>query len=93
MARQPTTFLTPAEYLLIERKAAYKSEYLAGEMFAMVGASRKHNLIAGNIFGELRQQLKGRPCEVYTNDMRVSIPATGLYTYPDVIAVCGEPQL
>lgn len=92
MSSQPKTYLTPEEYLAIERGAETKSEYFNGEMFAMVGASRKHNLIAGNIFGELRQQLKGRPCEAYTNDMRVRIPATGLYTYPDVTIVCGEPK-
>jgi Uma2 family endonuclease len=92
MSSRPKSYLTPEEYLAIERKSETKSEYLKGEMFAMVGASRKHNLIAGNIFGELRQKLKGRPCEAYTNDMRVRIPATGLYTYPDVVVVCGEPQ-
>jgi Uma2 family endonuclease len=92
MSSQSKTYLTPEEYLALERQAEYKSEYFNGEMFAMVGASRRHNLIAGNIFGELRQQLKGRPCEAYTNDMRVRIPATGLYTYPDVTVVCGEPK-
>ena len=58
----------------------------------MVGASRRHNLISGNVFGELRQQLKTAPCEAYTNDMRVRVPSVGLYTYPDVVIVCGEPQ-
>ena len=92
MSSQLKHYLTPEEYLAIERKAETKSEYFQGEMFAMVGASRRHNLIAGNIFGELRQQLKAKPCEAYTNDMRVAIPAKGLYTYPDVIVVCGEPK-
>ena len=92
MSTQPKSFLTPEEYLAIERRSETRSEYLNGEMFAMVGASRKRNLIAGNIFGELRQALKGKPCEAYTNDMRVRIPATGLYTYPDVVVVCGEPE-
>lgn len=92
MSSQPKTFLTPEEYLAIERKAEYKSEYFNGEMFAMTGASRKHNLIALNIAGEFRQQLKGKPCETYVNDMRVRIPATGLYTYPDVVVVCDEPE-
>lgn len=92
MSFQPKTFLTPEEYLAIERQAETKSEYFNGEMFAMVGASRSHNVIAVNIAGELRQQLKGRPCETYTSDMRTRIPATGLYTYPDVIVVCGEPK-
>lgn len=92
MSSQPKSYLTPEEYLALERKSETKSEYLNGEMFAMVGASRQHNLIAGNIFGELRHRLKGTSCEAYTNDMRVRIPAIGLYTYPDVIVVCGEPQ-
>ena len=92
MTRQPKSFLTPEEYLGIERKAEHKSEYLHGEMLAMVGASRKRNLISGNVFAELRQQLKGMPCEAYTNDMRVKVPSVGLYTYPDVVVVCGEPQ-
>jgi Uma2 family endonuclease len=55
--------------------------------------SRIHNLITANIIGELRQQLKEAQCEVYSNDMRVRIPATGLYTYPDAVVVCGEPKL
>jgi Uma2 family endonuclease len=92
MSSQPKSYLTPEEYLAFERKSETKHEYFNGEVFSMVGASRKHNLIAGNIFGELRQQLKGKPCEAYTNDMRVRIPAAGLYTYPDVIVVCGEPK-
>src|SRR5437868_8492820 len=92
MSSQPKTLLTPEEYLAIERKAEYRSEYLNGEMFAMTGASRKHNLIALNIAGELRQQLKSKPCEAYVNDMRVRIPATDLYTYPDVTVVCGDPE-
>lgn len=85
--------LTPEEYLEIERKATVRSEYIAGRMFAMSGASRRHNLITGNVAGELRNQLKGRPCEVYSSDMRVKVSSTGLYTYPDVVAVCSEPRL
>ena len=92
MSSQPKTFLTPEEYLAIERKAEYKSEYCNGEMVAMSGATRKHNVIAGNIHTELNQQLKNRQCEAYISDMRVRIPATGLYTYPDIIVVCGEPK-
>ena len=91
MASQTKTFLTTEEYLDIERRAETRSEYFNGQMFAMVGASRAHNLIAINTAAELRQQLKGRPCETYTSDMRVRIQATGLYTYPDVVVVCGEP--
>lgn len=92
MTSQPKTYLTPAEYLAIERKAAEKSEYFAGEMYAMVGASRKHNLITINTAAALLQQLKDKPCEVYASDMRVGVPAFDLYTYPDVVVACDEPQ-
>jgi Uma2 family endonuclease len=92
MSAVPKPFLTPQEYLARERRAETKSEYLRGEMFAMSGASREHNLIAANVSAELRQQLRQRPCEVYPADMRVKVSPTGLYTYPDVTVVCGEPQ-
>jgi Uma2 family endonuclease len=92
MSSQPTVHLTPEEYLAVERKSEYKSEYIDGEMVAMTGASRRHNLIAFNITLEIGRQLKGRPCEGYTSDMRVRVPSTRLYTYPDVVVVCGEPQ-
>lgn len=87
-----TQLLTPEEYLRIERASEERHEYYDGEMFQMSGASRKHNLIAGNIFGELRSQLREKPCEAYITDMRVRVSATGLYTYPDVVVACGEPQ-
>lgn len=92
MSAIPKRKLTPEEYLEIERKAAYKSEYFDGEIFAMAGARRNHNKIATNISGLVWQHLKGRDCESYSNDMRVFIPKTGLYTYPDVVVVCGEPK-
>src|SRR5947209_20458068 len=92
MSRQAKTFVTPEEYLSLERQAEHKSEYYDGEIFAMTGASRKHNLITTNILGSLWQQLKGKPCEVYPSDMRVRVPSANLYTYPDIVVVCGEPQ-
>src|SRR3982750_3718499 len=92
MSRQPTTYLTPEEYLAVERQAEYKSEYVDGEMVAMPGGSRRHNLITFNITREISQQLRGRPCEGYATDMRVRVPSTRLYTYPDVVVVCGEPK-
>ncbi|PYS85438.1 MAG: hypothetical protein DMF67_00355 [Acidobacteria bacterium] len=91
MSSQVKVYYTPDEYLALERKAEYKSEYFGGEIFAMTGASRKHNLVAGNIFAALHLQLKKRPCEIYPSDMRVKVSPTGLYTYPDVVIVCGEP--
>lgn len=92
MPSQPKPRYTPEEYLTLERKAEYKSEYFAGEIFAMSGASEQHNLIAGNVFAALHAQFRNRPCKVYANDMRVKVSPTGLYTYPDVVALCGEPQ-
>jgi Uma2 family endonuclease len=81
---------TPEEYLALERKAGCKSEYVNGQIIAMTGASRIHNLIAGNFYWEVSQQLCGRPYEAYISDMRVKVSHTGLYTYPDVVVVCGE---
>lgn len=66
MSSQVKHKLTAEEYLAIERKAETKSEFYDGEMFLMSGASREHNLITGNIAGELRNQLRGKPCETYT---------------------------
>lgn len=93
MSSQPKTYLTPEEYLAIERRNEYKSEYIDGEMVAMTGASRKHNLITVNIIGLLHPQLRGRPCEAYASEMRVRVPKTHSYLYPDLVVVCGEPQL
>lgn len=92
MSSRIISYISPEEYLKRERQAEYKSEYLNGEIFAMTGASRKHNLITTNLSITLGQQLKGKPCEVYSSDMRVKVRFNGLYTYPDVVVVCGEPE-
>ena len=85
-------YISPEEYLRMERKSQERHEYYRGEVFAMSGASREHNLIAQNTSRSLGNQLDDRPCEVYQSDMRVKVSPTGLYTYPDVVVVCGEPQ-
>jgi len=92
MSTAPQPKLTQAEYLAIERKAEFKSEYYRGEMFAMAGASEEHCLVKDNLAGELRSQLKGGPCRVVTSDMRVKVDATGLYTYPDIVVYCDKGQ-
>ena len=84
--------ITPEEYLARERQAEFKSEYFAGEIFAMAGASERHILIVTNLARELSTMLKKRPCKVYSTDMRVKVTQTGLYTYPDVIVICGDPS-
>jgi Uma2 family endonuclease len=86
------TFLTAEEYLEFERKVEFKSEYYLGEIFAMAGATEAHNLLVWNLIRELGQQLRSRPCHAYPSDMRVRVSPTGLYTYPDVVVVCGERQ-
>ncbi len=89
---QPQEHRTPVEYLALERQAATRSQYLGGQIFAMAGASRQHNLITGNVVRELGACLRRTPCEVYPSDMRVKVSSTGLYTYPDVSVVCEEPE-
>jgi Uma2 family endonuclease len=86
-------YLTPEEYLALERSAEHKSEYFDGDVVAMPGSSREHNLIVTNLVAELRQQLKGSPAEVYPSDLRVWIPAARKYAYPDVVVARGEPRL
>lgn len=86
------TLYTAEAYLTLERAALYKSEFHDGQIFAMTGASREHNLITVNITAALHQQLKGRPCEAYINDMRVKAAMAHSYHYPDVAVVCGGAQ-
>ena len=93
MVSQPSTQILPEEYLAFERKSASKHEYLKGEVFPMTGASLRHNLITLNIGAGLQRQLKPVGCKVVVNDMRVKAPGATLYTYPDVVAYCGEPLL
>jgi len=92
MTAEPQRRLSADDYLALERASETRSEYLDGEVFAMAGASREHNLIATNVVGTLHPQLKARGCEKYASDMRVRIAATGLYTYPDVVVVGGQPR-
>jgi Uma2 family endonuclease len=93
MASEPKVpYVTPEAYLELERQASHKSEYYRGQVVAMTGASRKHNLLVGNTFAALHRQLRHRPCESYASNMRVRVSATGLYTYPDVAVVCDTPE-
>lgn len=92
MAAEPKHTYTEAEYLMLERDSDVRHEYYEGEIFAMVGASEAHNLIVTSTVFSLYGQLRARPCRIYSNDMRVRVAATGLYTYPDLIVVCGESR-
>ena len=92
-AVRPRRRYTVEEYLDFERASPTKHEYLAGDIYAMVGASEPHVLIVSNLIFLLRLRFRGRPCKVYANDLRLKVSQTGLYTYPDVIAICGEVKL
>ena len=92
MSSLPKQFHSPEEYLERERRAEYKSEYFAGEIVAMAGAKRKHNLVSSNVTTSLGVQLRDEPCEVYASDMKVRADQSRQYSYPDVVVVCGEPR-
>jgi Uma2 family endonuclease len=81
------------EYLSLEREAPLKHEYYRGEIFAMAGASPRHNIIFSNLFGELSYRLKGKACRPYGSDMRVHIPQNSLFTYPDISVFCGDLEM
>lgn len=89
---EPLRHLSPAEYLAFERQAETKHQYVAGEIFAMTGASARHNLIVANLVAELVLQLRDGPCRVFPSDLRVAVSAEGPFFYPDVVALCAEPR-
>lgn len=85
-------FITEDEYLALEERSEVKHEYYRGDIFAMAGGSINHNRIAGNIYRLLAEGTEGRSCEAFTGDMRLLVEAHRMYTYPDAMVVCGEPQ-
>ncbi|MBX9579780.1 MAG: Uma2 family endonuclease [Gemmataceae bacterium] len=92
--------MTVAEYLERERTALEKSEYLDGETWllhppherGMAGASRSHNTVNENLSGELYARLRGTGCRTFSRDLKVRCGPTGLFTYPDLVIVCGDRQ-
>lgn len=84
--------ISPEEYLEGERAAQTRHEYVAGRVFAMAGASKDHNRIAGNLHTELALKLRGGPCEAFMNDLKLRIPEpANVYYYPDVLIAC-DPE-
>jgi Uma2 family endonuclease len=84
--------MTYAEYCELEREAGVKHEYLRGEVFAMAGGTLEHGRLAARVNHLLSREFEGRPCSVFSSDVRVRIDATDLDTYPDASVVCGEPR-
>ena len=83
---------TRSEYLDFDETSAEKHEFYDGQIFAMSGGTFNHSTIGLNIATVLRSQLRGKPCQPMNSDMRVHTPS-GLDTYPDISAFCGEPEL
>ena len=92
MAQTALKYYTESEYLSFERASQDKHEFYKGEIFDMSGASFKHNIIQVNVLGKLFIHLSGKKCRPFGSDLRIHVPKNSLYTYPDVIIVCGEPQ-
>jgi len=95
---QSRIYFTEVEYLAIERSSEERHEYIDGRIFAMAGESDQHGEICVNLVGELRSQLKGKPCRARTQNTKVrsgpepkpSQNPEGFYSYPEVLVVCGE---
>lgn len=92
MTALPKTKHSPTEYLAREEQAETRSEYFAGAIFAMAGASIEHNQIKENLSGELFSRLKSSQCRTFSSDQRLKVDPTGLYTYPDLMIVCGPVE-
>ena len=92
MSTAPHRKLTPEQYLEIERKAQFESEFYRGEMFAMPGANREHCRISANLICCIAPRLDSRPYEVVGSDMRVRVSRTRFYTYPDLSILCDNAQ-
>ncbi|WP_425618828.1 Uma2 family endonuclease [Anatilimnocola sp. NA78] len=92
MSTAPNRQFTVEEYLAREERSELKHEYYRGEIFAMTGASFRHVQIHGNAYAALHTKLRGKPCQPLGSDMRLSVNAAGLFTYPDISVVCGEPK-
>ncbi len=90
LAQKKPKLYKPEEYLELERGSEVRHEYIDGEIYEMAGANKPHNRISVNVVRLLDNQLLERDCNIYGSDMRVKITSTGKYTYPDVVAVCGE---
>jgi Uma2 family endonuclease len=86
-------YVSPQEYLEMERESSTKHMYLDGRIVAMAGASLAHNDIVANLLREIGSFLKGKECKIRPSDLRISIPSANSYTYPDATIICGKPEM
>ncbi|MSP59211.1 MAG: Uma2 family endonuclease [Myxococcales bacterium] len=82
---------TQEEYLAREQRSLTRNEFLDGEIYAMAGATLRHNVITTNTLAALHGLLRGKPCRAFNSDQRIAVSRTGLSTYADAGVVCGEP--
>lgn len=92
MSAVPKKLLTPDEYLEIERRAEFKSEFYNGEMFAIASTGFAHNAIKTNLIVEIGCQLRDSSCRTLSTTQRVLVEPVGFYTYPDILIYCGRPE-
>jgi Uma2 family endonuclease len=85
--RKPRTYISVADYLAGERDSAVRHEYVQGEVYAMAGASDRHNRIALNIASRLNAHVGSGPCEAFMSDMKIKV-APEVFYYPDVVVTC-----
>jgi Uma2 family endonuclease len=83
---------TPEEYLVLEETAEYKNEYVRGEIIPMVGGTTNHNKIAGNFYRRFPLAIETQDYEVYMEGVRLWLPDSQVYTYPDVMVIQGQPS-
>lgn len=81
-------WISPEEYLTLERTADVRHEYVNGEVYAMVGGSRRHNVITQNLSGALRPSIRRRGCESYTENVKVRVEVANAFYYPDLVVTC-----
>lgn len=79
-------YITIEKYLDDEQHSDIRHEYVAGAIYAMVGANALHNLIAGSLFSSFRSHLEKSPCYVFQSDMKVRVDDA--FYYPDVFVTC-----
>ena len=89
---EPVRIYTESEYLEYDLHSEHKNEFFNGQIYAMAGASEKHNTISMNLSIAIGLQLRNKPCKVYAGDMRIKVQSTGLFAYPDLMVVCPEIQ-
>jgi len=88
--RKPKSYLSVSDYLTWEKESPVRHEYVDGQVYAMAGASDRHNRIAGNLYSRLIDRMGEGPCEPFMSDMKVKVDPV-LYYYPDVVVTCDPP--